>query len=53
MAEEVFPDFNVSTAAYVLSLFRPERIRDLRLSDDGLRILERNPSSFTPVPAPF
>ncbi len=50
MAEEVFPDFKVSTAAYVLSLFHPEILRDLRLGDYGLRILERNPSSFTPFP---
>ncbi len=50
VTEEVFPGFKVSTAAYVLSLFRPEIIRDLRLGDYGLRILERNPSSFTPFP---
>ena len=50
VTEEVFPGFKVSTAAYVLSLFRPEILRDLRLGDYGLRILERNPSSFTPFP---
>lgn len=50
VTEEAFPGFKVSTAAYVLSLFRPEIIRDLRLGDYGLRILERNPSSFTPFP---
>jgi phytoene dehydrogenase-like protein len=50
VTEEVFPGFKVSTAAYVNSLFRKEIIRDLRLQDYGLAILERNPSSFTPFP---
>jgi len=50
VTEEVFPGFKVSTAAYVNSLFRKEIIRDLRLHDYGLEILERNPSSFTPFP---
>src|ERR1700756_2225182 len=48
VTEEVFPGFKVSTAAYVNSLFRKEIIRDLRLADYGLEILERNPSSFSP-----
>jgi phytoene dehydrogenase-like protein len=50
VTEEVFPGFKVSTAAYVNSLFRKEIIRDLRLQDYGLAVLERNPSSFTPFP---
>ncbi|HXF93668.1 MAG TPA: NAD(P)/FAD-dependent oxidoreductase [Nitrospiraceae bacterium] len=50
VTEEVFPGFKVSTAAYVISLFRPEIVRDLRLEAYGLRILERSPSSFTPFP---
>src|SRR5439155_8064500 len=50
VTEEVFPGFKVSTAAYVNSLFRKEIIRDLRLHDYGLAVLERNPSSFTPYP---
>ncbi len=50
VTEEVFPGFKVSTAAYVISLFRPEIVRDLRLEAYGLRILERIPSSFTPFP---
>src|ERR1700674_769209 len=48
VTEEIFPGFKVSTAAYVNSLFRKEIIRDLRLADYGLAVLERNPSSFTP-----
>jgi phytoene dehydrogenase-like protein len=50
VTEEVFPGFKVSTAAYVNSLFRKEIIRDLRLADYGLEVLERNPSSFSPFP---
>jgi phytoene dehydrogenase-like protein len=50
VTEEVFPGFKVSTAAYVNSLFRKEIVRDLRLRDYGLAVLERNPSSFTPFP---
>ncbi|MEW6246936.1 MAG: NAD(P)/FAD-dependent oxidoreductase [Nitrospirota bacterium] len=50
VTEEVFPGFKVSTAAYVVSLFRPEIVRDFRLDAYGLRILERIPSSFTPFP---
>lgn len=50
VTEEVFPGFKVSTAAYLNSLFRKEIIRDLRLHEHGLAILERNPSSFTPFP---
>src|SRR5438876_9062597 len=50
VTEEVFPGFKVSTAAYVNSLFRKEIIRDLRLADYGLAVLERNPSSFSPFP---
>jgi len=50
VTEETFPGFKVSTAAYVNSLFRKEIIRDLGLAAYGLKILERNPSSFTPFP---
>jgi len=50
VTEETFPGFKVSTAAYVNSLFRKEIIRDLHLESYGLKILERNPSSFTPFP---
>jgi phytoene dehydrogenase-like protein len=48
VTEEVFPGFQVSTAAYVNSLFRKEIIHDLKLHDHGFVLLERNPSSFTP-----
>ncbi|MFC1597177.1 phytoene desaturase family protein [Planctomycetota bacterium] len=48
--EELWPGFRASPAAYVISLFLPEIIRELRLKEQGLEILPRNPSSFTPLP---
>ncbi len=48
--EETWPGFRVSTAAYVVSLFRPEIVRDLELGRHGYAVLARNPSSFTPFP---
>ncbi|WP_442483899.1 phytoene desaturase family protein [Aeoliella sp. SH292] len=48
--EELWPGYKVSTAAYVISLFLPEIIRDLKLREYGLDILPRTPSSFTPLP---
>jgi phytoene dehydrogenase-like protein len=48
--EALWPGYKVSTAAYVISLFLPEIIRELRLKQYGLAILPRNPSSFTPLP---
>jgi phytoene dehydrogenase-like protein len=49
VTEELWPGFKISVASYVISLFRPEIIRDLRLKQYGLNILPRNPSSFTPL----
>jgi len=49
VTEELWPGYHVSTAAYVLSLFRPQIIRDLQLHQHGLKILPRSPSSFTPL----
>src|SRR6185369_7971767 len=48
--EDLWPGYKVSTAAYVISLFLPQIIRELRLKEYGLTILPRNPSSFTPLP---
>jgi phytoene dehydrogenase-like protein len=50
VTEEIFPGYKVSTAAYVNSLFRKHIVRDLRLADYGLAVLERSPSSFSPFP---
>lgn len=47
--ESLWPGYRVSTAAYVISLFLPEIIRELKLKSYGLEILPRNPSSFTPL----
>ena len=48
--EELWPGYKVSTAAYVISLFLPEIIRELKLREYGLKVLPRSPSSFTPLP---
>ena len=48
--EQLWPGYRVSTAAYVISLFQKEIIRELRLKAHGLKILPRSPSSFTPLP---
>ena len=50
VTEEVFPGYRVSTLAYVLSLLRPAIVRELDLHRHGLRVLLRDPSSFTPLP---
>ncbi len=47
--EELWPGFKSSPAAYVISLFLPRIIRDLKLKEHGLEILRRDPSSFTPL----
>jgi phytoene dehydrogenase-like protein len=49
VTEGLWPGYKVSTAAYVISLFLPQIIRELRLKHYGLKILPRNPSSFTPL----
>jgi len=48
--EELWPGFKISTAAYVISLFLPSIIQELRLAEYGFKVLPRNPSSFTPLP---
>ncbi len=50
VTEELWPGYRVSRASYVLSLFRPRIVRDLRLDRFGLELLPRTPSSFTPLP---
>jgi phytoene dehydrogenase-like protein len=50
VTEEPWPGFKVSTAAYVVSLFRPQIVRELELARHGYRLLRRDPSSFTPLP---
>lgn len=48
VTEEVFPGFKFSVASYVVSLLRPEIIRDLDLPRHGLEILPLD-GTFTPM----
>ncbi len=48
VTEEVFPGFRFSVFSYVVSLLRPEIIRDLALPDHGLQILPLE-STVTPL----
>ena len=50
VTEEFFPGFRNSTASYTVSLLNPKVIRDLRLAEHGLRIVERPFSNFVPLP---
>ena len=47
--EEIFPGFKFSVCSYVVSLLRPEIIRDLNLPKHGLEILPLD-GTFTPMP---
>jgi phytoene dehydrogenase-like protein len=49
MTEEVFPGFRFSVYSYVVSLLRPELIRDLDLPRHGLHILPLE-STLSPLP---
>ncbi|KAE8649186.1 hypothetical protein Csa_014853 [Cucumis sativus] len=44
VTEEIIPGFKFSRCSYLQSLLRPE----LELARHGLKLLKRNPSSFTP-----
>ena len=48
MTEEIVPGFRFSVASYVVSLLRPEIIRDLELPRHGLDILPLD-GTFTPL----
>jgi phytoene dehydrogenase-like protein len=48
-SEEVFPGFTFSVFSYVVSLLRPEIIRDLDLPRHGLHVLPLE-STLTPLP---
>lgn len=49
VTEEIFPGFKFSVFSYVVSLLRPEIIRDLDLPAHGLMILPLD-STLTPLP---
>ncbi len=50
VTEEFAPGFRNSSASYTVSLLNPAVIRDLRLVERGLRIVERPFSNFLPTP---
>ncbi len=50
VTEEFAPGFRNSTAAYTVSLLNPKVIRDLRLAERGLKIVERPFANFLPLP---
>jgi phytoene dehydrogenase-like protein len=50
VTEERWPGYRVSRGAYVVGLLRPAVVRELDLAAHGLRLLRREPSSFTPLP---
>jgi phytoene dehydrogenase-like protein len=49
VTEEIFPSFKYSVCSYVVSLLRPEIIRELDLPRHGLEILPLD-GTFTPMP---
>lgn len=49
VTEEIFPGFNYTVMSYVVSLLRPEIIRDLELPKHGLIILPLE-STLSPLP---
>jgi phytoene dehydrogenase-like protein len=50
VTEEFHPGFRNSTASYTVSLLNPKVIRDLRLAEHGLKVLERPMQNFLPLP---
>src|SRR5271156_656356 len=50
VTEEFAPGFRNSVAAYTVSLLNPKIISDLKLSEHGLRIVERRAQNFLPAP---
>src|SRR5258705_9129835 len=50
VTEEFHPGFRNSTASYTVSLLNPKVIRDLKLVQHGLSIVERPFANFLPLP---
>ncbi len=50
VTEEFHPGFRNSTASYTVSLLNPKVIRDLKLYEHGLKVIERPLSNFLPLP---
>jgi phytoene dehydrogenase-like protein len=49
VTEEFHPGFRNSTAAYTVGLLQPKVIRDLKLGEHGLRIVNRRAQNFLPL----
>src|SRR5258705_1011121 len=49
VTEEFHPGFRNSAAAYTVSLLQAKVIRDLRLAEHGLKIVERPLANFLPI----
>jgi phytoene dehydrogenase-like protein len=49
VTEEFHPGFRNSVASYTVSLLNPRVIRELRLQEHGLRVVERPYSNFLPL----
>jgi phytoene dehydrogenase-like protein len=49
VTEEFHPGFRNSVAAYTVSLLNPQIISDLKLAEQGLRIVERRAQNFLPA----
>jgi len=49
VTEEFVPGFRNSSASYTVSLLQPTIIRDLRLPERGLRVVERPFANFVPL----
>lgn len=49
VTEEIFPGFKFTVFSYVVSLLRPDIVRDLKLAQHGLTILPLE-STLTPLP---
>jgi phytoene dehydrogenase-like protein len=50
VTEEFHPGFRNSVASYTVSLLNPKVIRDMKLAEHGLRIMERPIANFLPQP---
>src|SRR5215831_7984799 len=50
VTEEFHPGFRNSVASYTVSLLNPKVIRDLRLVENGLEIVNRPYGNFMPLP---
>src|SRR6266404_341524 len=50
VTEEIAPGCKASTTSYIASMLRPEVIRDLKLSEHGLRMVPCDPALQVPFP---